>query len=99
MSTFGPAQATRLLPSPHLPDILRTNRFSRVRHLHLRLTPNGTRVIANMQLNKVVEYDFDGNELWSFQQALELTPSKEVVWALASWTRKSRPTHNPSVSR
>ncbi len=33
---------------------------------HLRLTPNGTMVIANMQLNKVVEYDFDGNELWSF---------------------------------
>jgi hypothetical protein len=133
---------------------------------HLRLTPNGTMVIAYMQLNKVVEYDFDGNELWSFPcdtpwgvtplpngnflitdrigvreitrrgdaewtfaqsdvpdyrfstfqqawrlpngntvvsnwvnewstkpeertgtlQALELTPSKEVVWALASWT-------------
>jgi hypothetical protein len=133
---------------------------------HLRLTPNGTMVIANMQLNKVVEYDFDGNELWSFPcdspwgvtplpngnflitdsigvreitrrgdavwtfaqsdvpdyrfstfqqawrlpngdtivsnwvnewstkpedrtgtlQALELTPAKEAVWALASWT-------------
>jgi hypothetical protein len=133
---------------------------------HLRLTPNGTMVIAYMQLNKVAEYDFDGNELWSFPcdtpwgvtplpngnflitdrigvreitrrgdaewtfaqsdvpdyrfstfqqawrlpngntvvsnwvnewstkpeertgtlQALELTPSKEVVWALASWT-------------
>jgi len=23
-------------------------------------------IVANMQLNKVVEYDFDGNELWSF---------------------------------
>jgi hypothetical protein len=133
---------------------------------HVRLTPNGTMMIANTQLNKVVEYDFDGNELWSFPsdapwgitpllngnmlitdrigvreitrrgdavwtftpsdvpdyrfstlqqawrlpngntvvtnwvnewntkpeertgtlQALELTPSKEVVWALASWT-------------
>ena len=133
---------------------------------HVRLTPNGTMVIASMQLNKVVEYDFDGNELWSFPadapwgvtpllsgnllitdrigvreitrrgdtvwtfaqtdvpdyrfssfqqawrlqngntvvgnwvnewstkpeertgtlQALEVTPAKEVVWALASWT-------------
>jgi len=133
---------------------------------HLRLTPNGTMVVAFMQLDKVVEYDFDGNELWSFPaaapwgvtplqndnllitdrtgvreitrrgdvvwtfgqsdapdyrfstfqqawrlqngntvvsnwvnewntkleertgtlQALELTPSKQVVWALASWT-------------
>jgi outer membrane protein assembly factor BamB len=133
---------------------------------HVRLTPNGTMVVANMQLNKVVEYDFNGNELWSFPsegpwgatplangnllitdkigvreitrrgdavwtfapsdvpgfkfsilqqawrlsngntvvsnwvnewsttpeersgtlQALELTPSKEVVWALSSWT-------------
>ncbi len=133
---------------------------------HVRLTPSGTMVTANMQLNKVVEYDFDGNELWSFPadapwgvtplqngdllitdktgvreinhrgdavwtfapsdvpeyrfstlqqawrlqngntvvsnwvnewntkpeertgtlQALELTPSKRVVWALASWT-------------
>jgi hypothetical protein len=132
---------------------------------HIRLTPNGTMVVANTQLNKVVEYDFDGNELWSFPstapwgvtplsngnllitdrigvreitrrgdtiwsfapsdvpdykfsylqqawrlsngntvvsnwvnewsttpeqrtgtlQALELTPSKEIVWALASW--------------
>ena len=132
---------------------------------HIRLTPNGTMVVANTQLNKVVEYDFDRNELWSFPstapwgvtplpngnllitdrigvreitrrgdavwaftpseapgykffylqqawrlsngntvvsswvnewsttpeqrngtlQALELTPSKEVVWALASW--------------
>jgi hypothetical protein len=33
---------------------------------HVRLTPNGTMVVANTQLNKVVEYDFDGNELWSF---------------------------------
>ena len=23
-------------------------------------------IVASMQLNKVVEYDFDGNELWSF---------------------------------
>ena len=132
---------------------------------HARLTANGTLVVANMQLNKVAEYDFDGNELWSFPavtpwgvtplsngnllitdrigvreitprgdtawtfapsdvpeyrfsnlqqawrlpngntvvsnwvnewsttlderigtlQALELTPSKQVVWALASW--------------
>ena len=133
---------------------------------HVRLTQNGTMAVANTQLNKVVEYDFDGNELWSFPatapwgvtplsngnllitdrvgvreithrgdavwtfapsdvpdykfsnlqqawrlangdtvvsnwvnewstaleervgtlQALELTPSKQVVWALASWT-------------
>jgi hypothetical protein len=133
---------------------------------HARLTLNGTLVVANTQLNKVVEYDFDGNELWSFPserpwgvtplangnllitdrigvreitrrgdtmwifapsdvpgyrfsnlqqawrlsngntvignwvnewsttteerigtlQAVEVTPSKEVVWALASWT-------------
>ncbi len=33
---------------------------------HVRLTPDGTMVVANTQLNKVVEYDFDGNELWSF---------------------------------
>jgi hypothetical protein len=33
---------------------------------HARLTPNGTLVVANTQLNKVVEYDFDGDELWSF---------------------------------
>ncbi len=33
---------------------------------HVRLTSNGTMVVAFMQLNKVVEYDFDGNELWSF---------------------------------
>jgi outer membrane protein assembly factor BamB len=136
---------------------------------HVRLTSNGTLVVAFMQMNKVVEYDFDGNELWSFPadspwgvtpllngnllitdrtgvreitrrgdtawtfaqsdaldykfttfqqawrlqngntvvtnwvnewntkpeertgtlQALELTPSKEVVWALASWTPPS----------
>jgi outer membrane protein assembly factor BamB len=133
---------------------------------HARLTPNGTLLVAHMDLNKVVEYDFDGNELWSFPastpwgvtplasgnvlimdrmgarevtrrgdsvwsfspaeesaykfanlqlawrlpngntvlnnwvnewsttpesrtgtlQALELTPAKEVVWALAAWT-------------
>lgn len=33
---------------------------------HVRLTPNGTMVVAFLQLDKVVEYDFDGNELWSF---------------------------------
>jgi len=33
---------------------------------HVRLTPNGTMVVAFMQLDKVAEYDFDGNELWSF---------------------------------
>ena len=31
-----------------------------------RLTANGTLLLAFMDLNKVVEYDFDGNELWSF---------------------------------
>lgn len=36
---------------------------------HVRLTPNGTVLVANTQLNKVVEYDFDGNELWSFPAA------------------------------
>ncbi len=133
---------------------------------HVRLTANGTLLVAHMDLNKVVEYDFDGHELWSFPalspwgvtplsngnvlitdkqgvreitrrgdavwtfspsdapgysfsnlqqawrlpngntvvnnwvnewsttpdqrqgslQALELTPAKQVVWALASWT-------------
>jgi hypothetical protein len=33
---------------------------------HARLTERGTILVAHMDLNKVVEYDFDGNELWSF---------------------------------
>jgi len=33
---------------------------------HARLTANGTLLVAHMDLNKVVEYDVDGNELWSF---------------------------------
>jgi outer membrane protein assembly factor BamB len=33
---------------------------------HARLTPAGTLLVAHMDLNKVVEYDSNGNELWSF---------------------------------
>ena len=33
---------------------------------HARLTSQGTLLVAHMDLNKVVEYDSDGNELWSF---------------------------------
>ena len=33
---------------------------------HARLTVDGTLMIAHMDLNKVVEYDFNGKELWSF---------------------------------
>jgi hypothetical protein len=33
---------------------------------HARLTDRGTLLVAHMDLNKVVEYDFNGNELWSF---------------------------------
>jgi hypothetical protein len=33
---------------------------------HARLTAQGTLLVAHMDLNKVVEYDADGNELWSF---------------------------------
>jgi len=33
---------------------------------HARLTANGTLLVAHMDLNKVVEYDSDGHELWSF---------------------------------
>ena len=36
---------------------------------HARLTANGTLVVAHMDLNRVVEYDYDGNELWSFPAA------------------------------
>jgi hypothetical protein len=36
---------------------------------HARLTDRGTLLVAHMDLNKVVEYDFDGNELWSFPGA------------------------------
>jgi outer membrane protein assembly factor BamB len=33
---------------------------------HARLTDKGTVLVAHMDLNKVVEYDADGKELWSF---------------------------------
>jgi len=33
---------------------------------HARLTAQGTLLVAHMDLNKVVEYDTGGNELWSF---------------------------------
>jgi hypothetical protein len=33
---------------------------------HARLTSQGTLLLASMQLNKVVELDSEGNELWSF---------------------------------
>jgi len=33
---------------------------------HARLTENGTVLVAHMDLNKVVEYDAEGKELWSF---------------------------------
>jgi len=36
---------------------------------HARLTGRGTLMVAHMDLNKVVEYDFNGNELWSFPGA------------------------------
>jgi PQQ-like domain len=32
---------------------------------HARLTADGTLMVAHMDLNKVVEYDFNGKELWS----------------------------------
>jgi len=33
---------------------------------HARLTKDGTLMVAHMDLNKVVEYDSNGHELWSF---------------------------------
>ena len=33
---------------------------------HARLTDRGTLLVAHMDLNKVVEYDSDGKEVWSF---------------------------------
>jgi hypothetical protein len=33
---------------------------------HARLTAQGTLMVGHMDLNKVVEYDSSGNELWSF---------------------------------
>jgi len=33
---------------------------------HMRLTSQGTLLVAHMDLNKLVEYDANGNELWSF---------------------------------
>lgn len=43
---------------------------------HARLTPNGTLLVAHMDLNKVVEYDATGKELWSFpaKGAWSVTP-------------------------
>jgi hypothetical protein len=43
---------------------------------HARLTPQGTLLVAHMDLNKVVEYDSNGNELWSFpaDRAWGVTP-------------------------
>jgi hypothetical protein len=36
---------------------------------HARLTDRGTLLVAHMDLDKVVEYDYYGNELWSFPGA------------------------------
>jgi len=36
---------------------------------HARLTGRGTLMVAHMDLDKVVEYDYNGNELWSFPGA------------------------------
>jgi outer membrane protein assembly factor BamB len=36
---------------------------------HARLSANGTLMVAHTDLNKVVEYDSDGKELWSFPAA------------------------------
>ena len=36
---------------------------------HARLTDRGTLLVAHMDLDKVVEYDYNGNELWSFPGA------------------------------
>lgn len=36
---------------------------------HARLTASGTLLVAHMDSNKVVEYDADGKELWSFPGA------------------------------
>ena len=33
---------------------------------HARLTPNGTLLVAHMDLNRVVEYDEEGKEIWAF---------------------------------
>ena len=41
---------------------------------HARLTPQGTLLVAHLDLNKVVEYDADGKELWSF-------PGEHGVWS------------------
>jgi outer membrane protein assembly factor BamB len=45
---------------------------------HARLTAEGTLLVAHMDLNKVVEYDWNGNELWSFPApgAWGVTPLK-----------------------
>jgi hypothetical protein len=36
---------------------------------HARLTDRGTLLVAHMDLDKVVEYDYNGNQLWSFPGA------------------------------
>ena len=36
---------------------------------HARLTSRGTLLVAHMDLDKVAEYDYGGNELWSFPGA------------------------------
>ncbi|HEX9200524.1 MAG TPA: hypothetical protein VF865_13250 [Acidobacteriaceae bacterium] len=41
---------------------------------HARLTANGTLLVAHLDLNKVVEYDANGKELWSF-------PGEHGVWS------------------
>jgi len=41
---------------------------------HARLTAAGTLLVAHMDLNKVVEYDSDGHELWSF-------PTERGAWS------------------
>ena len=37
---------------------------------HARLTNQGTLMVARMDSNKVVEYGYDGKELWSFPAAV-----------------------------
>jgi hypothetical protein len=51
-------------------QIMHTQPVTTARSVHnqfrnVRLTPAGTYLIAHMDLNKVIEYDKDGNTLWS----------------------------------
>jgi hypothetical protein len=48
----------------NIPVKMPPNTHGQIRHA--RLTANGTLMIAHMDLNKVVEYDFNGKALWSF---------------------------------